>query len=211
MALEQFEKYFSDDAVEAEEILDMMLLNLQNSFKLSDRFMSGSTIKLLYVYLMKNYTSMADKNTREKIASAVKPINDMINNHFLNSIVEWTEMKLNKRPNRKDMPPISIETRKIMEAKAIKMDTALQKKYQRTEADKKKTRPRKFKINDIVGVKDKEHKWNMARVLLVVDDDDFHTPWYYVHFHNWDTNFREWIGDANRIKPYLPQRDYFRK
>ena len=132
MALEQFKKYFSDDVVEAEEILDMVLLNLQNSFKLSDRFMSGSTIKLLYVYLMKNYTLLADKNTREKIASAVKPINDMINNHFLNSIVEWTEMKLNKRPNRKDIPPISIETRKIMEAKAIKMDTALQKKYQQT-------------------------------------------------------------------------------
>ena len=72
-------------------------------------------------------------------------------------------------------------------------------------------KPRKFKVNDIVGVKDRTNKWRMARVLLIIEDESYFTPWYYVHFHNWDERFREWIGDSNRIKPYIPERDGFRK
>ena len=214
MSEEKLAKYFSDDVVEDKDILGMMLLNLQNSLKLSDRCMSDSSIKILYVFLMKNNQLLARKEVREQLAVALSPVNDLINNHFLNAIMNWTELKLSKRPNRKDLPPVSAETRKAMEAKAIKIDEVLQKRHQWAKDNPEsvvKTKPRTFKVNDIVGVKDKEHKWCMARVLLVMDDPDFYTPWYYVHFHNWDVNFREWIGDANRIKPYLPKRDRFKR
>ena len=216
MEITKLEQYFSDDEVDDCEILFMMLDNLHKSIMLSDRCMVESNIKLIYVYLIQNYELLTYPNAHKKIIDIIKPINDLSSNTFLRSIMEWTDMTLNKRPNRKDLPPISEETRKIMESKAILIDESLQSKYkwQADNPEKKqilRKPPAKFKINDIVGVKDKEHKWCLARVLIVIEDDDFHTPWYYVHFHNWSNSFREWIGDANRIKPYMAKRDHFQK
>jgi len=213
----------SGESIDESEILDMMLVMLQNSVKLSDRMMMESTIKIIYTFLLKNNTLLCLLKVREKIKIVLHPINDLINNTFLTTILGWLNNEFGTLPNRTDDPPVSEETKKAMEKRAIDIDNVLQKKYkwqeenpekdaeQKERKTKAKKEKRVFKVNNIVGVKDREHRWNMARVLYVFEDERFGSPWYYVHFHNWHDNFREWIGDPNKIKPYLPDRDNFRR
>jgi hypothetical protein len=206
------------------EILNMMLDNLQNSINLCDRFMIDSNIKLTYAFLLGRPSLYWNTECRKSIRKLFSKIEEMSNNTFVTAILKILNYEKTQLPNLKDSPPVSVESQKAMEIRAIAMEESLTKKYKWREENPEKyseqkknknnrmTRKAKiFKINDIVGVKDREHKWNMARVLFVFKDDNFCTPWYYVHFHNWHDNFREWIGDANRIKSYMPERDFFRR
>jgi hypothetical protein len=75
---------------------------------------------------------------------------------------------------------------------------------------KKKGRSR-YIVGQIVGAKDQERKWWMARILYVFEDPNYPYPWYYVHFEGWGEIHNEWISSPFRIKNFNPRRDILRR
>ena len=75
----------------------------------------------------------------------------------------------------------------------------------------KRKPPPKFEVGQIVGAKDKERKWWMARILYVFIDPDYPYPWYYVHFEGWRDVHNEWISSPFRIKKFNPRRDFLKR
>lgn len=71
--------------------------------------------------------------------------------------------------------------------------------------------PHKFKIGQIVGARDTERKWWMARILYIFEDPEYPYPWYYVHFEGWDSIHNEWIASPYRIKKFNPRRDFLKR
>ena len=200
-------------------ILHEMLETLHNALQLSDRFMYESQIKIIYMFLLKNPSEIFSEENKKTLREIFGMVCDMMNNTYAKTIFGWLNDEYDVLPNIHSKPPVPEDIRKAMEKRAVDIDTMLQKRHQWQEENPEKVSekkalkkvPKKFKVNDIVGVKDREKKWHMARVIYVFEDDKFPFPWYYVHFHNWHDNFREWIGDSNRIKPYMPERDFFRR
>ena len=76
---------------------------------------------------------------------------------------------------------------------------------------KKKKELARYTVGQIVGAKDKERKWWMARILYVFEDPHYPYPWYYVHFEGWGELQNEWISSPFRIKNFNPRRDILRR
>lgn len=68
-----------------------------------------------------------------------------------------------------------------------------------------------YAVGQIVGARDSERRWWMARILFIFDDPKYPYPWYYVHFENWDDIHNEWISSPYRIKRFNPRRDILRR
>jgi hypothetical protein len=69
----------------------------------------------------------------------------------------------------------------------------------------------KFNVGQIVGAKDQERKWWMARILFVFEDPKYPYPWYYVQFEGWEPIQNEWISSPSRIKKFNPRRDFLKR
>jgi hypothetical protein len=104
--------------------------------------------------------------------------------------------------NIQQFPPIVPEDRKILENKI---------KYMRFSYQVKK-KNEAFKVGQIVGARDKEHKWWLSRVLHVYDDQQKSGFWYYIRFEGWGELHDEWIySDTYRVRWYNPRKHYLKK
>ena len=69
----------------------------------------------------------------------------------------------------------------------------------------------RYIVGQIVGVKDSERKWWMARILYIFNDPSYPYPWYYIHFEGWGDIQNEWVSSPLRIKKFNPRRDFLRR
>ena len=69
----------------------------------------------------------------------------------------------------------------------------------------------KYKIGQIVGARDCERRWWMARILFVFEDPSYPYPWYYVHFEGWGDIHNEWISSPERVKQFNAKRDFLKR
>jgi hypothetical protein len=75
---------------------------------------------------------------------------------------------------------------------------------------KKKLKP--FKVDQIVGAKDKENKWWLARILHVHNTPNASHVWYYVYFEGWGSAHNEWINSSTyRVRAYNPRRHFLKR
>jgi hypothetical protein len=79
------------------------------------------------------------------------------------------------------------------------------------QVNKKKKDPIRYAVGQIVGAKDCEKKWWMARILYIFDDPKYPYPWYYIHYEGWGDIQNEWISSPFRIKNFNPKRDILRR
>jgi hypothetical protein len=68
---------------------------------------------------------------------------------------------------------------------------------------------KRFSIGEIVGAKDKENHWWMAKILYHAYHDGKHI--YYVEFLNWGKEFNEFICDGHRLQKFNKYKhNYYR-
>lgn len=99
-------------------------------------------------------------------------------------------------------PPISTEDRINIEEKLPQ--------FMNSKQIKKKQKP--FNVGEIVGAKDKENKWWLARVLHRHDAPDCADYWYYIRFENCDAMHDEWISSKTfRVRYFNPKRHFLKR
>lgn len=84
--------------------------------------------------------------------------------------------------------------------------------YNREVADRVKKlnslrKPLKFEEEEIVGAKDKEGKWWMAKILKIYSYKEHNV--YYVEFLGWGSKFNEFITDTYRIERFNPRKHIY--
>jgi hypothetical protein len=102
--------------------------------------------------------------------------------------------------NLSNKPPISEKKRLYIEKKlpSIKPTRYFKKKNN------------SFKVNQIVGAKDKENKWWLSRVLHIHDTPE--ACWYYIKFEGWDDIHNEWINaNTYRVRWFNPRKHFLKK
>lgn len=100
------------------------------------------------------------------------------------------------------MPPIDPEIRIAIE-KNLPM-------FRNNRQLKRTLKP--FKVDQIIGAKDKENKWWMARVLHAYHPENSHDTWYYVHFEGWGHSHNEWInGLSYRVREFNPRKHFLKR
>jgi len=57
-----------------------------------------------------------------------------------------------------------------------------------------------FKVNELVGVRDKEQKWYLGKILHIFIDKGYPYPWYYIQFEGMGNLQNEWIGNKDNIR-----------
>lgn len=104
--------------------------------------------------------------------------------------------------NVRKYPPIPVEDRIYIEKKI---------KYMKSSYQVTKTHD-PFKVDQIVGARDKEHKWWLSRILHVYDDPTKSGYWYYVRFEGWGQMHDEWIYSGSyRVRWYNPRKHFLKK
>lgn len=99
---------------------------------------------------------------------------------------------------------IPSEKRKYIESKLPQFRYVRQKFKTKT--------PPKFKVDQIVGARDKTNRWWLSRVLHVYNDSDSKFYWYYVHFEGWPKSSREWICSSTySIRQFNPKKHILRR
>ena len=72
--------------------------------------------------------------------------------------------------------------------------------------------PQMFKEDQIVGAKDKENNWWLARVLNVFTTPECDSHWYYVRFEGWGAKHDEWINARTyRVRNYNPKKHFLKR
>jgi hypothetical protein len=103
-------------------------------------------------------------------------------------------------------PPISEDIRKNIES------TLPQFRYCRQACNLLKNNIKKFKIDQIVGARDKNNKWWMSRILHVYNDPNSKFSWYYVHFEGWSKCDREWICSSSySVRVFNPRKHILKR
>jgi hypothetical protein len=101
-----------------------------------------------------------------------------------------------------NIPPMTVEERMAIEEKLPQF------RYSRQ--IKKKQKP--FNVGEIVGAKDKENKWWLARVLHRHDASDSPDHWYYIRFENCDAMHDEWISSKTyRVRYFNPKKHFLKR
>ena len=100
-----------------------------------------------------------------------------------------------------NIPPMTVEDRIAIEEKLPQF------RYSRQ--IKKKQKP--FNVGEIVGAKDKENKWWLARVLHRHDAPDCADHWYYIRFENHGAIHDEWISSKTYRVRYFNAKKHFLK
>ncbi len=100
------------------------------------------------------------------------------------------------------MPPIAPELRAAIEQK-LPM-------FRRSRQIKKTLKP--FRVDQVVGAKDKENKWWLARILHAHNTPNSPDMWYYVHFEGWGHSADEWIHSRTyRVRDFNPRRHFLKR
>ena len=101
-----------------------------------------------------------------------------------------------------NIPPMTVEERINIEEKLPQ--------FIHSKQIKKKQKP--FNVGEIVGAKDKETKWWLARVLHRHDAPDCADYWYYIRFENCDSIHDEWISSKSfRVRYFNPKRHFLKR
>lgn len=101
-----------------------------------------------------------------------------------------------------NIPPMSIEDRIVIE------ETLPQFRY--TRQIKKTQKP--FNVGEVVGAKDKENRWWLARVLHRHDAPDSPDHWYYIRFENCGSMHDEWISSKTyRVRYFNPKKHFLKR
>ena len=141
-----------------------------------------------------NYLSLIELNYNRCIIH--KMISNIKNNNYMENIYfrEVTYAVSN-------VPPMSVTER-------ISIETTLpQFRYSRQ--IKKKRSP--FNVDDIVGAKDKENKWWLARILHRFDAPETEDYWYYIRFENHGPLHDEWIcSKTYRVRYFNPKKHFLK-
>lgn len=100
------------------------------------------------------------------------------------------------------LPPISAEERIIIE-KTLPQ-------FRQPSMSKKTADP--FSVDELVGAKDKENKWWLARVLHRYSPANSPDYWYYIRFENCGPSHDEWICSRSyRVRHYNPKKHFLRR
>ena len=141
-----------------------------------------------------NYLSLIELNYNRCIIH--KMISNIKNNNYMENIYfrEATYAVSN-------VPPMSVTERMSIE------ENLPQFRYSRQ--IKKKQAP--FNVDDIVGAKDKENKWWLARILHRFDAPETEDYWYYVRFENHGPLHDEWIcSKTYRVRYFNPKKHFLK-
>ena len=141
-----------------------------------------------------NYLSLIELNYNRCIIH--KMISNIKNNNYMENIYfrEATYAVSN-------VPPMSVTERMSIE------ENLPQFRYSRQ--IKKKQAP--FNVDDIVGAKDKENKWWLARILHRFDAPETEDYWYYVRFENHGPFHDEWIcSKTYRVRYFNPKKHFLK-
>jgi len=189
------------------EIIDM-LSKLEDS---EDKSITYQTMGLL------RNTIILHRKTLEKNPSIVKMANNALAGIELNydrytlhkmfhNIMEGKSIDnlhfRNVNETVSDVPPIPAEER-------ISIENKLQY-FRFTKQVKKKLKP--FKQGEIVGAKDKENNWWLARVLYVYTTPEIPDYWYYIRFEGWGPKHDEWINSNRyRVQAFRPKKHFLKR
>jgi hypothetical protein len=141
-----------------------------------------------------NYLSLIELNYNRCIIH--KMISNIKNNNYMENIYfrEITYAVSN-------VPPMSVTERMSIE------ENLPQFRYSRQ--IKKKQAP--FNVDDIVGAKDKENKWWLARILHRFDAPETEDYWYYIRFENHGPLHDEWIcSKTYRVRYFNPKKHFLK-
>lgn len=101
-----------------------------------------------------------------------------------------------------NIPPMPVEERLNIEEKLPQ--------YRYSRQIKKKQKP--FNVGEIVGAKDKENKWWLARVLHRHEAPDCTDYWYYIRFENHGPMHDEWISSKTyRVRYFNPKKHFLKR
>jgi hypothetical protein len=101
-----------------------------------------------------------------------------------------------------NLPPISAEKRKEIEETLPQFRQPKQMKKA----------PEVFIVDEIVGAKDKENKWWLARILHRYQTAQSPDIWYYIRFENCGPMHDEWICSRTyRVKRYNPRKHFLKR
>ena len=101
------------------------------------------------------------------------------------------------------LPPLSVEKKlaikeRVENTKYTKQPLRKQKKY--------------FEVGEMVGARDKENKWWLAKILDVYTHDSYPDIWYYVHFEGWSNLHDEFIPSSTfRIRKYYHNKYKYKR
>ena len=126
-----------------------------------------------------------------------KMIHNIQSNKYCNNI-DFRDIHINSGA----LPPISAEDRIIIE-KTLPQYTHMR--------HIKKT-PNPFNIGEIVGAKDKEHKWWLSRILHRYENKESADYWYYIRFENQNSIHDEWINsNTYRVRKFNPKKHFLKE
>ena len=110
------------------------------------------------------------------------------------------------QPITNKYPPMPEDLRKVIELRLPQFRYRKQMQVLRNKP------PPQFKVDQIVGGRDKTHRWWLSRVLHVYNDPNSKFHWYYVHFEGWPKCSREWICSSSySIRQFNPKRHVLKR
>lgn len=180
-----------DDCEEPIEIKKMMSI-LKNMI-----ILHGKILKKMPTFIKTIEGFVQQFELRYDTCVIYKMLYNITNNHLQDNIhFRFVDEDIQKYPS------MSTEDRIILEKKIINIRFAYQSK-KKHEA---------FKVGQIVGAKDKEMKWWLARILHVHNDEERAGFWYYIRFEGWGSIHDEWIySETFRVKWYNPRKHFLKK
>ena len=124
----------------------------------------------------------------------------------INKFEHYAKSKYLEQPS---LPPISAEDMFLIEKRIS--ENCRWNILKKTGEVVAKEKIVKYKVGQIVGARDCERRWWMARILFVFEDPDYPYPWYYVHFEGWGEVHNEWISSPERVKRFNAKRDFLKQ
>jgi hypothetical protein len=110
------------------------------------------------------------------------------------------------QPVTNKYPPIAEDIRKVIELRLPQF------RYRKQMQVLRNKQTPQFKVNQIVGGRDKTHRWWLSRVLHVYNDPNSKFHWYYVHFEGWPECSREWICSSSySIRQFNPKKHVLKR
>lgn len=152
-----------------------------------------------------NLKNIYRKNKFNNIINALYSIDDEYNKklllHMIYNIIELKSINninyRNINPIVSKYPPINIEERISIEKNLPQF----------RKQNQFKKNPNIFKVDEIVGVKSDENKWNLGRVLHKFIDKSTGYSWYYVKIEGTSDICNFWINSITyRIQKFKPRK-----
>jgi len=167
-----------------------------NMFGVLQNIIIINSNKLRELYYKNNFTII-----KKAIYSLPDKYNKMVLlNMFDNIVNSKSYNNINYRhiePIITKYPPISAEERICIEQQLPQ--------FRRSKQYKKN--PNIFKVDEIVGVKSDENKWNMGRVLHNYTDESTGYDWYYVKIEGMSNTCNFWVNSITyRIQKFKPHK-----